>query len=318
MVEKLDIGLDEEAVLTVSEQEAGLRLDVFITAGLPDCTRSFVQKLITEGRVSSLGQPILKANQRLSMGQEITVRIPPPEQVDIEPENIPLDVVYEDDQLLVVNKAQGMVVHPAVGNYSSTLVNALLFHCQDLSGINGVLRPGIVHRIDKDTSGLLVVAKTDKAHLGLAEQIRAHTMSRRYLALLNGVMPEPGGTVDAPVGRDPKDRKKMAVVHVNSKSAITHYTVKERFRDNTFVECRLETGRTHQIRVHMAYLNHPVLGDPLYGPRKKVPYKLDGQVLHAAILGFVHPATQEYMEFSAPLPGYFERLLLELRESKPW
>ena len=317
-MEKLDIGLDEEAVLTVSEQEAGLRLDVFITAGLPDCTRSFVQKLITEGRVSSLGQPILKANQRLSMGQEITVRIPPPEQVDIEPENIPLDVVYEDDQLLVVNKAQGMVVHPAVGNYSSTLVNALLFHCQDLSGINGVLRPGIVHRIDKDTSGLLVVAKTDKAHLGLAEQIRAHTMSRRYLALLNGVMPEPGGTVDAPVGRDPKDRKKMAVVHVNSKSAITHYTVKERFRDNTFVECRLETGRTHQIRVHMAYLNHPVLGDPLYGPRKKVPYKLDGQVLHAAILGFVHPATQEYMEFSAPLPGYFERLLLELRESKPW
>lgn len=302
-----------EADLTVGDTDAGSRLDVFITGRLPDCTRSFIQKLIEDGTVRVSGSPVTKSNYRLVPGQEVTVRIPPPVQLNLEAEKIPLDVVFEDEQLLVVNKPQGMVVHPAAGNYRRTLVNALLYHCRNLSGINGVLRPGIVHRIDKDTSGLLVVAKTDQAHLGLAEQIKAHSMSRRYLALLSGVMPEPGGTVDAPIGRDPKDRKRMAVVHGNSKPAVTHYTVKERFKEHTFVECRLETGRTHQIRVHMAYLNHPVLGDPLYSSRRKDSFDLAGQALHAAVLGFVHPTAGEYMEFSAPLPEYFERILTQLR-----
>ncbi len=308
---------EREAVhrFTVPLDSAGSRLDVFVTENLAEHTRSYIQKLIEEGRVEVSGRLAVKANLRLAAGQEIVVRIPPPAELELEAEDIPLDIVFEDDYLLVVNKPQGMVVHPAAGNYSGTLVNALLYHCHDLSGINGVARPGIVHRIDKDTSGLLVVAKTDQAHSGLAEQIKSHTMPRRYLALLQGVMPEPGGTVDAPIGRDPKDRKKMAVVHVNSKPAITHYTVRERFWEHTYAECRLETGRTHQIRVHMAYISHSVLGDPLYGPHKN-KFGLEGQALHAALLGFVHPASGEVMEFTAPLPGYFQHLLAELRQGE--
>ncbi|HWJ03115.1 MAG TPA: RluA family pseudouridine synthase [Verrucomicrobiae bacterium] len=290
-------------------------MDVFLTNSIEGHTRSYMQKLVEEGRVEVAGKLVKKSNYRLKPGDIVQVKIPAPEELRVEPENIPLDIVFEDRDLLVVNKPQGMVVHPAAGNYHGTLVNALLHHCQDLSGINGVLRPGIVHRIDKDTSGLLVVAKSEAAHLGLAEQIKAHTMSRRYLAILHGVMPEPGGMVDAPIGRDPKDRKKMAVVHVNAKPAVTHYQVLERFRDFSFVECKLETGRTHQIRVHMTYLNHPVLGDPLYGPRKS-RFDLRGQVLHAAVLGFVHPVSGKYMEFSAPLPGYFAAVLDELKQGQ--
>ncbi len=319
-MEESDIFLEQvdpenEAVhrFAVSADSACSRLDVFLTENLAGFTRSYVQKLIEEGRVEVSGRPAVKSNLRLIAGQEILVRIPPPLELSLEAEDIPLDIVYEDAHLLVVNKPQGMVVHPAAGNYSGTLVNALLHHCRDLSGINGVARPGIVHRIDKDTSGLLVVAKTDLAHLGLAEQIKSHTMARRYLALLHGVMPEPGGTVDAPIGRDPKDRKKMAVVHIHSKPAITHYTVRERFLEHTYAECRLETGRTHQIRVHMAYINHPVLGDPLYGPHRN-KFELEGQALHAALLGFTHPVSGEVMEFTAPLPGYFQLLLAELRQ----
>ncbi len=310
-----ELEAEAEHVLVVPSKASESRLDAFLTSSLEKYTRSFIQKLIEEGRVEVSGRQVKKSNFRLSAGQEVALSIPAPEQLRVDAEQIPLNIAYEDDQLLVVNKPQGMVVHPAAGNYRGTMVNALLCHCKDLSGINGVLRPGIVHRIDKDTSGLLVVAKTEAAHLGLAEQIKAHTMSRRYRALVHGVMPEPGGTIEAPVGRDPKDRKKMAVVHVNSKHAVTHYRVIERFRDYTFVECILETGRTHQIRVHMNYINHPVAGDPLYGPRK-TRFNLEGQALHAAVLGFVHPTRNEYMEFSAPLPEYFDRILAELREAK--
>jgi 23S rRNA pseudouridine1911/1915/1917 synthase len=304
----------EEHRLEVPEEGADQRLDVFVTNSLVKHTRSFVQKLIEDGRVQ-VNQRKVKANFRLATGQEIVVQVPAPEPLNVVAEDIPLDIVYEDEHLLVVNKKQGMVVHPAAGNYSGTLVNALLYHCQDLSGINGVLRPGIVHRIDKDTSGLLVVAKSELAHLGLAEQIKAHTVNRRYKALVHGVMPEPRGTIDAPIGRDPKDRKKMAVVHTNSKTAVTHYTVLERFREFSYIEAKLETGRTHQIRVHMTYINHPVVGDPLYGPRKN-KFDLAGQALHAATLGFVHPATKEYLEFSAPLPDYFKELISAIRDNK--
>lgn len=311
--EELEEG-GEEYCYTVPEDAAYNRLDVFVTACLASCTRSYIQKLVGDGRVWVDGKAA-KANYRLSPGQQVLVQVPPPAALEVNAEDIPLDIVFEDAHLLVVNKPQGMVVHPAPGNYSGTLVNALLHHCRDLSGINGVLRPGIVHRIDKDTSGLLVVAKSDQAHVFLAEQIKAHSMKRCYQAILHGVMPEPGGTIDAPIGRDPKDRKKMAVVYTNSKHAVTHYTVKERFRDYCFVECKLETGRTHQIRVHMSYIHHPVLGDPLYGPRKN-ELGLTGQVLHAAVLGFIHPVSKQYIEFNAPLPEYFRRLVVELHQTR--
>lgn len=297
---------------TVANEEVGSRLDVVVRGIDADVTRSRVQKLIEDGEVTVNGSPA-KSNYKVKEGDMILVRYPAPEELGVEPEDIPLNIVYEDDDLLVINKPQGMVVHPAAGNYTGTMVNALLFHCDNLSGINGVIRPGIVHRIDKDTSGLLVVAKNDKAHVGLAEQIKEHTVSRQYIALVHGNIPEPKGVIEAPIGRDMKDRKKMAVTFRNSKHAVTRYKVMERFGDKyTLVECTLETGRTHQIRVHLAYLGYPVAGDPLYGPRKN-PLDLKGQALHAFLLGFEHPITGDRMEFKAELPAYFQALLNNLR-----
>lgn len=294
------------------ELPEGTRLDVGVTEVIEGKSRSFVQNLIEEGHVLVNGS-VKKSNYKVRLGDQIQVVVPPPRELTVEAENIPLEIVYEDEDLLVVNKPQGMVVHPAPGAWTGTMVNALLYHCRSLSGINGVLRPGIVHRIDKDTSGLLVVAKSDLAHQGLAEQIKVHSMARQYLAIVHGVLFEPSGTVDAPIGRDHNDRKKMAVIFHNSKSAITHYDVLERFRDFTYVKVRLETGRTHQIRVHMAYLKHPVLGDPLYGPKRN-PFDLHGQMLHAKLLGFVHPRTGEYMEFSAEPPEVFHNVLERIRK----
>lgn len=294
------------------ELPEGTRLDVGVTEVIGGKSRSFVQNLIEEGHVLVNGS-VKKSNYKVRLGDQIQVVVPPPRELTVEAENIPLEIVYEDEDLLVVNKPQGMVVHPAPGAWTGTMVNALLYHCHILSGINGVLRPGIVHRIDKDTSGLLVVAKSDLAHQGLAEQIKVHSMARQYLAIVHGVLFEPSGTVDAPIGRDHNDRKKMAVIFQHSKSAITHYDVLERFRDFTYVKVRLETGRTHQIRVHMAYLKHPVLGDPLYGPKRN-PFDLHGQMLHAQLLGFVHPRTGEYMEFRADPPELFHNVLERIRK----
>jgi pseudouridine synthase, RluA family len=290
--------------------DEGIRLDVGVTEVL-GTSRSFVQELIGQECIKVNGVP-KKANYRVRQDDSIEVEIPIPREATAEPENIPIEVLYEDKDVLVVNKPQGMVVHPAPGAWTGTLVNALLFRCDNLSGINGVLRPGIVHRIDKDTSGILVVAKNDLAHQGLAVQLKEHTMARKYLALVNGVVLEPSGTVDAPIGRDPADRKRMAVVMHHSKRSVTHYTVLERFVESTFLEARLETGRTHQIRVHMAYVKHPVLGDPVYGPKKN-RYGLNGQMLHAAHLGFEHPRSGKWMEFDAPLPDRFAALIIRLR-----
>ncbi|KLU60493.1 ribosomal large subunit pseudouridine synthase D [Peptococcaceae bacterium CEB3] len=281
---------------------AGERLDVGLTHVLAK-SRSYVQTLIEQGFVQVNGTS-RKANYRIREGDQLRVFIPEAKELAVEAENIPLAIVYEDEELLVVNKPQGMVVHPAPGAWSGTLVNALLYHCRHLSGINGVLRPGIVHRIDKDTSGLLVVAKTDRAHQGLAAQIKEHSMARRYQAIVHGLLTEAEGTIDAPIGRDPKERKRMAVRFVNSKPALTHYAVLRRWREYTEVEARLETGRTHQIRVHMAYIGHPVLGDLLYGPKHN-PMHLMGQMLHARLLGFRHPVSGDWLEFEAPLPERF-------------
>ena len=295
----------------VPGEKAGTRLDILIGQLDNELTRSRVQKLIAGQAVQVNGHPC-KANYKVREGDLIFVEFPEPEQLEVRAEDIPLDIVYEDSDLLVINKPQGMVVHPAAGNYSGTLVNALLDHCHDLSGINGVIRPGIVHRIDKDTSGLLMVAKNDKAHLDLARQIKEHTASRRYIALVHGNIAEPGGVVDAPIGRDPKDRKRMAVITRNSKLAVTRYKVMERFGEFTLVECALETGRTHQIRVHMAFLGHPVAGDQVYGPRKN-PLGLKGQALHAFALQFTHPSGGQPMEFTVDLPPYFKELINKLR-----
>lgn len=294
-------------------EDAGTRLDAFL-AGKMEKTRSSVQKLIEEENVRLNGAPAAK-NARLREGDRVEATEPPPEVLDVKPQNIPLDIVYEDQDLLVVNKPKGMVVHPAAGNPDGTLVNALLFHCGDsLSGINGVIRPGIVHRIDKDTSGLLIVAKNDRAHQSLAEQIAVHSFTRIYNAVVYGIVKEEEGTVSAPIGRHPTDRKRMAVLSSGGREAVTHYRVLERFPGFTLVECRLETGRTHQIRVHMAHIGHPVAGDPVYGPKKCIT-ELQGQCLHARVIGFIHPATGEYLEFDSGLPPYFERFLEKLRRS---
>ncbi|HEY8343542.1 MAG TPA: RluA family pseudouridine synthase [Calditerricola sp.] len=295
---------------TVEEPDVGERIDRFLAAQEEDWSRAQVQKWIKEGRVTVNGEPV-KANYRLEPDDEIVLRVPPPKDLAVEPEPMELDIVYEDGDVVVVNKPRGLVVHPAPGHLSGTLVNGLLYHCRDLSGIGGVLRPGIVHRIDKDTSGLLVVAKNDRAHLSLARQFKDHTVTRRYVALVHGEVAHDRGTIDAPIGRDPHNRQRMAVLPKTGKPAVTHFAVLERFPGYTLLELKLETGRTHQIRVHMKFIGHPVVGDPKYGPRKTLP--IDGQALHAGVLGFVHPRTGEYLEFRAPLPEDMERLLFQLR-----
>ncbi|MDO6354371.1 RluA family pseudouridine synthase [Caloramator sp. CAR-1] len=294
----------------VESNDVGKRIDVFLSEKIEDMSRSRIQKLIEDNKIKVNAKEI-KSNYKIKNGDEITVEVPKPVMLQIQAEDIDIDILYEDDDIVVVNKPQGMVVHPAAGNYTGTLVNALLKKCKTLSSINGVIRPGIVHRIDKDTSGVLVVAKNDYAHQHLAEQIKEHTVKRVYIALTEGVIKQDQGTIDKPIGRHPIHRKKMAVIE-NGKRAVTHFKVLERYKENTLVEARLETGRTHQIRVHMAYIGYPLVGDPVYG-FKKQKFNLKGQALHAMVLGFIHPRTGEYMEFSSPLPDYFQNLIEKLR-----
>ena len=298
--------------LQISAEANGTRLDGYLADTLDGISRSYLQKLIGE-QLILVNQKAVKANYKVKTGDTLLVQIPDAAPIEILPEPMDLNIVYEDSDLVIVNKPAGMVVHPAHGHYSGTLVNGLLAHCTDLSGINGKMRPGIVHRIDKDTSGLLMVAKNDLAHQHLAAQLKAHSIRRAYYALVQGVISEPAGLVDAPIGRHETDRKKMAVTMKNSKEARTHYYVKERFARHTFIECKLETGRTHQIRVHMAYLGHPLVGDPLYGTRKN---NLDfpGQALHAYALGMIHPRTGEELYFEAPLPEHFQTVLTNLAQ----
>lgn len=292
----------------VTEEYEEERIDKYMSILIDSLSRSFIQKMMKEEKVLVNGKPV-KANYRLKTEDEICFELPEAVEPDIEPENIPLDILYEDADVLVVNKPKGMVVHPAAGHYSGTLVNALMYHCKgSLSGINGCLRPGIVHRIDMDTTGSLIVCKNDIAHASIAAQLKEHSIVRRYKAIVWGVIKEEEGCVDVPIGRHPSDRKKMAAGVRNGKEAVTHYRVLERFRSYTYIECRLETGRTHQIRVHMDSIGHPILGDPVYGNRK-CPFQLQGQTLHAMTLGFIHPVTGEYVETTAPLPGYFQHLL---------
>lgn len=303
-----------ELLIDVTQDFEGERIDKYLSRLVTDSSRSAIQKLIESGSVKVNGSQVSK-NYKVSADDEILMIQGELKALDAEPENIPLDIVYEDSDLLVVNKPRGMVVHPAPGNYSGTLVNALLFHCKDsLSGINGVLRPGIVHRIDKDTSGLLIVAKNDKAHIGLAEQIKEHSFTREYNAVICGHLKEFEGTVSAPIGRNPRDRKKMCVTENNSKNAVTHYKVINEYEGYSHISLRLETGRTHQIRVHMAYIGHPVAGDFVYGNDKKSAY-LNGQCLHAIKIGFVHPITNEYLEFTSELPDYFKDFLSRLKST---
>lgn len=299
----------------ITEEQEDERIDKCIAALIDSLSRSFIQKMIKEGKVSVNGQ-IVKANYRVRTDDDVSFALCKAQEPDIEPEDIPLDILYEDEDVLVVNKPKGMVVHPAAGHYSQTLVNAVMFHCREgLSGINGVMRPGIVHRIDKDTTGSIIICKNDAAHQSIAQQLKEHSIVRRYRAVVHGLIREGEGCVDAPIGRDPADRKKMAVNHKNGKEAVTHFRVLERFSSYTYIECRLETGRTHQIRVHMAYIGHPLLGDVVYGP-KKCPFPgLEGQTLHAMILGFVHPTTGQYVETCAPLPEYFTKILEYFRKN---
>ena len=287
------------------------RLDKFLSAVLPDQSRSYLQKMIKDGSVLVNGKA-QKASYRMEDQDEVLVDLPELKEPEIEAENIPLDILYEDDDLLMVNKPKGMVVHPSAGHLTGTLVNAVMYHCKDcLSGINGVMRPGIVHRIDMDTTGVLVICKNDKAHNHVAAQLKEHSITRKYRAIVHGVIKEEEGTVDASIGRHPVERKKMAAGVKNGKRAVTHYRVLQRFRNHTYIECQLETGRTHQIRVHMASIGHPLLGDTVYGPAKN-PLHLQGQTLHAQVLGLIHPSTGEYLEVEAPLPEYFEKLLKSL------
>ncbi|URJ44692.1 RluA family pseudouridine synthase [Paenibacillus polymyxa] len=295
---------------TADSGDAKTRIDKYIAEEMKEVSRSQIQMWIGNGRVLVNGTAI-KANYKLAEGDRIVLSVPEPESVDIVPENIPLDVVYEDSDVIVINKQRGLVVHPAPGHSSGTLVNALMYHCHDLSGINGELRPGIVHRIDKDTSGLLMAAKNDQAHASLAAQLKDHSVTRKYIALVHGHLSHDQGTVDAPIGRDSGDRKLFTVTERNSKHAVTHFLVIERLGDYTLLELQLETGRTHQIRVHMKFIGHPLVGDPMYGRSKGV--RMDGQALHAAELGFKHPSTGEYMEFSRPIPPDMEDVLASLR-----
>ena len=300
-------------IFTIETDDVNKRVDVFLNEEMEDISRSALQKNIEKGNITVNGEKISK-NYKLRIGDIVEAELPPPENIDIVPEDIPLDIMYEDDDLIVINKPQNMVVHPAPGHYTGTLVNALMFHCGDnLSGINGVLRPGIVHRIDKDTSGVLVIAKSDLAHKGLSEQLAEHSMKRVYNAIVYNSFSEESGTVDRNIDRSKNERKKMAVVMQGGRNAVTHYKVIEKLGKYTLVELQLETGRTHQIRVHMSYIGHPLLGDPVYGP-KKCPFNLNGQVLHAKVLGFIHPRTGEYMEFNSELPDYFSSLIERLKK----
>ena len=300
----------------IDEENQSTRIDSVLSLLLPETSRSFIQKLIEGGNLRLNGDVITSKKYKLRAGDRVEITLPPPEKLSVEPENIPLDIVYEDSDVLVVNKPKGMVVHPAAGNYTGTLVNAVMYHCGDrLSSINGVIRPGIVHRIDKDTSGLLMLAKNDAAHESLSKQLAEHSITRRYKALVYNNFAQDSGTVDAPLGRDPKNRLKRAVTEQNSKRAVTHWKVTERFGKYTLIEAKLETGRTHQIRVHMAYIKHPLVGDRVYGPAKQSLAR-DGQMLHAEVLGFVHPKTGEYMEFRQPLPTEFRNLLERLRNGE--
>ena len=297
--------------ITVDETNQGQRIDKLLMLYLKDMSRTQIQQLIRQNHVR-VNDCVIKASYKVETGDQCLIEIPEPENMDVLPENIPLDIVYEDPDVIVVNKPSGMIVHPSPGIYSGTLVNALLYHCQDLSGINGVMRPGIVHRIDKETSGLLMVAKNDMAHQSLSEQLQEHTVIRRYQALVHGLIPHEFGRIEAPIGRDLHDRQKMTCTDKNAKEAITNFQVIERFRDMCLVECRLETGRTHQIRVHMQYIGHPVYGDPQYGLKRDDTSH--GQYLHAKILGFIHPRTQKEMYFESDLPDYFVEKLEQLRQ----
>ncbi len=304
----------ERKTYVIPLEMEGERIDRILSELLPDLSRSYLKKLLDEGKVTGGGKT-LKPSARMKEGQEVELLLPEKVLPDIEPENIPLDILYEDNDVLVVNKPKDMVVHPAPGHMSGTLVNAVMYHCAgNLSGINGVLRPGIVHRIDKDTTGSLIICKNDAAHRSIARQLKDHTIVRRYRAICYGVLDQDDVTIDAPIGRDPKDRTRMAIVP-DGKRAVTHVHVLERYDGYTYVECRLETGRTHQIRVHMAKIGHPLLGDDVYARGRKCPYHLNGQCLHAMVLGFVHPSTGEYIETTAPLPDYFEHLLSVLPKS---
>ncbi|MGY6210195.1 RluA family pseudouridine synthase [Cytobacillus firmus] len=296
----------------IPDEQAGERIDKVLSTLNADWSRTQVQQWIKDGNVLVNGQKP-KTNYKCSANDKIEISIPEPEELDVVPEEMDLDIYYEDQDVLVVNKPKGMVVHPAAGHGTGTLVNGLMAHCKDLSGINGVMRPGIVHRIDKDTSGLLMVAKNDMAHESLVNQLMNKTVTRKYRAIVHGVIPHDYGTIDAPIARDPKDRQSMSVVD-NGKHAVTHFQVIERFRDFTLVECQLETGRTHQIRVHMKYIGYPLAGDPKYGPRKTLD--IGGQALHAGVLGFEHPRSGEYLEFEAPAPAYFKELVENLANNR--
>ncbi|MCP1530263.1 MULTISPECIES: RluA family pseudouridine synthase [Bacillus] len=298
--------------IAVSEEQTSERLDKFLSTTEPEWSRTQVQQWVKDGLIEVNGKQV-KANYKVQAGDQIKVEIPEPEVLDVEAEPMNLDIYYEDADVLVVNKPRGMVVHPAPGHVSGTLVNGLMAHCTDLSGINGVMRPGIVHRIDKDTSGLLMVAKNDMAHESLVNQLVAKTVTRKYTAVVHGIIQHDTGTIDAPIGRDKKDRQSMTVTKESAKQAVTHFDVIERFQDFTVVECRLETGRTHQIRVHMKYIGYPLAGDPKYGPRKTVDF--NGQLLHAGVLGFDHPRTGEYIEFTAPVPADMQAFIDSLRNN---
>ncbi|HEX2945760.1 MAG TPA: RluA family pseudouridine synthase [Clostridia bacterium] len=302
----------ENEIFEITEDEAEKRLDVWLTAKLGRFSRTHVEKLITDGNILVNGKPV-KTGYRLRSGDRASVSVPEPKVLEVKAEDIPLDVLYEDKDIIVINKPRGMVVHPAAGNYEGTLVNALLKHCSgSLSDINGVIRPGIVHRIDKDTSGVLVVAKNNNSHAILSDKLKEHDIRRIYTAVAEGVIIEDSGKVDAPIGRHPVERKKMSVNLKNGRRAVTHFRVLERFKSATLLELQLETGRTHQIRVHMSYIGHPLVGDTVYG-RKKQAYGIEGQALHARVLGFVHPGTGEYMEFEAAPPREFNELVERLR-----
>ncbi|HCX63713.1 MAG TPA: RNA pseudouridine synthase [Eubacteriaceae bacterium] len=306
--------MDDQIYKTVKKENVGERLDAFLKKEFSDRSRSYLQRQIKDG-VVRVNEETTKPNAKLKLGDVVGIRFPQVQEYEVKKQNIPLEIVYQDKDIAVINKPSGMVVHPAAGNWENTLVNALMYHIDDLSGINGVLRPGIIHRIDKDTSGLLLVAKNDAAHKELAKDLKERTIKRKYLCIVSGVLSEEEGTVDAPIGRDPKNRLRMAVTEKNAKRAVTHFIVRERFLKHTLLEASLETGRTHQIRVHLSYIGHPIVGDPLYGPKKQA-YTKHGQALHAYSLEFLHPQTKEEMRFTVETPAEFNDILKNIKNSR--